>query len=55
MNINYFMTEAIKEAKLAINNNEVPIGGLLVDSKTNEVIDRTYNKVNQYVIFIINF
>ena len=34
MNINYFMNEAIKEAKLAFNNNEVPVGGVLIDNKT---------------------
>ena len=47
MNINYFMNEAIKEAKLAFDNNEVPVGGLIVDSKTNEIIERSYNKVNK--------
>ena len=31
MNINYFMNEAIKEANYAFNNNEVPIGGVLID------------------------
>ena len=46
MNINYFMNEAIKEAKLAFDNNEVPIGGVLVDNKTNEIIERSYNKIN---------
>ncbi len=46
MNINYFMNEAIKEAKLAFDSNEVPIGGILVDSKTNEIIERSYNKIN---------
>ena len=46
MNINYFMNEAIKEAKLAFENNEVPVGGVLVDNKTNEIIERSYNKIN---------
>ena len=46
MNINYFMNEAIKEARLAFNNNEVPVGGLIVDNKTNEIIERSYNKIN---------
>ena len=46
MNINYFMNEAIKEAKLAFNNNEVPVGGVLIDNKTNEIIERSYNKIN---------
>ena len=46
MNINYFMNEAIKEAKFAFNNFEVPVGGILVDSKSNIIIERSYNKVN---------
>ena len=47
MNINYFMNEAIKEAHYALNNNEVPVGGILVDIKTKEVIYKSYNKVNK--------
>ena len=47
MNINYFMREAIKEANNAFNNNEVPVGGILVDNKTNEIIYRSHNKVNK--------
>ena len=47
MNINYFMNEAIKEAKYAYDKNEVPVGGILVDKRTNEIIMRSYNKVNK--------
>ena len=47
MNISYFMKEAIKEANNAFNSNEVPVGGILVDSKTNEIICRSHNKVNK--------
>ncbi len=47
MNINYFMKEAIKEANNALNNNEVPIGGVLVDNNTNEIICRGHNQVNK--------
>ena len=47
MNINYFMNEAIKEANYAFNNNEVPIGGVLIDRKTKKIIHRSYNKVNK--------
>ncbi len=47
MNINYFMKEAIKEAEYAFNNNEVPVGGILVNKKTKEIISRSYNKVNK--------
>ena len=47
MNINYFMNEAIKQAKIAFDNNEVPVGGILVDNKTNEIIEKSYNKINK--------
>ena len=47
MNINYFMMEAIKEANYALNNSEVPVGGVLVDIKSNEIIYRSHNKVNK--------
>ena len=47
MNINYFMNEAIKEANCAFNSNEVPVGGVLVDIKTNAIIYRSHNKVNK--------
>ena len=36
MNINYFMSEAIKEAKFAFDNDEVPVGGILVDNNTTK-------------------
>tara|TARA_Y100001970_G_scaffold294022_1_gene445947 strand:- start:9716 stop:10147 length:432 start_codon:yes stop_codon:yes gene_type:complete len=41
------MKEAIKEANNALNNNEVPIGGVLVDNNTNEIICRGHNQVNK--------
>ena len=48
MNINYFMNEAIKEANIAFINNEVPVGAILVDNKTNEIIYRSHNQINKY-------
>tara|TARA_Y100000996_G_scaffold144013_1_gene110691 strand:+ start:375 stop:827 length:453 start_codon:yes stop_codon:yes gene_type:complete len=47
MNIDYFMNEAIKQAKIAYENKEVPVGGILVDKNTNEIIAKSYNKVNK--------
>ena len=47
MNINYFMNEAINQAKLAYEKDEVPVGGLLVDLVTNEIIAKSFNKVNK--------
>ena len=47
MNIDFFMSEAINQAKLAYFNNEVPIGGVLVDNLTNKVISRCHNQINE--------
>ena len=47
MNINYFMNEAINQAKLAYEKDEVPVGGILVDVVTNEIIEKSFNKVNK--------
>ena len=46
MNINYFMSEAIVEARKAYIHNEVPVGGLIVDNTTKSIIVRGYNKMN---------
>jgi tRNA(Arg) A34 adenosine deaminase TadA len=40
------MNEAIKEANYAFNNNEVPVGGLLVDIKTKEIIYKVNKEKN---------
>tara|TARA_B100001540_G_scaffold254141_1_gene230967 strand:- start:74 stop:526 length:453 start_codon:yes stop_codon:yes gene_type:complete len=47
MNIDYFMNEAINQAKNALDNQEVPVGGVLVDINTNEIISKSYNRVNK--------
>ncbi len=47
MNIDYFMKEAIIEAKKAFNQNEVPVGGLIVENTANSIIARTHNKINK--------
>ena len=47
MNINYFMNEAINQAKLAYKKDEVPVGGILVDVITNEIIAKSFNKVKK--------
>ena len=47
MNIDYFMKEAINQAKNAFDNQELPVGGLLVDINTNEVIAKSHNRVNK--------
>ena len=47
MNIDYFMNEAINQAKLAFNDDEVPVGGILVDNSSNQIIERSHNKINK--------
>ena len=47
MNIDYFMNEAINQARNAFDNQEVPVGGILVDINTYEIIEKSYNRVNK--------
>jgi tRNA(adenine34) deaminase len=41
------MNEAIYQAKLAFEKDEVPVGGILVDIVTNEIIAKSFNRVNE--------
>ena len=47
MNVDYFMNEALLEAKKAFISNEIPIGAVIVDNISNEIISRNYNQVNK--------
>ncbi len=47
MNIEYFMRQAFNEAKCAFEINEVPVGGVLVDNNTAEIIVKSHNKINK--------
>tara|TARA_B100000575_G_scaffold294208_1_gene308680 strand:+ start:1723 stop:2172 length:450 start_codon:yes stop_codon:yes gene_type:complete len=47
MNVDFFMQEAIIEAKKAYDLNEVPVGGVLVDNKYNQIVSRSHNTVNK--------
>lgn len=38
-----FMREALKEAKLAFDKDEVPVGALVVDNNSGEIIARAHN------------
>lgn len=40
---NKFMLLAIEEAKKAFSNDEVPVGAVIVDSKSGEVISQKHN------------
>ena len=45
MNINYFMSLAIKEAKNGYLLDEVPVGAILIDNLTNLVISSAHNEI----------
>ena len=47
MNVDYFMNEALLEAKKAFTSNEIPIGAVIVDNTSNEIISRNYNQMNK--------
>jgi len=48
MNVDYFMNEAIKEAKKALSYEEVPVGAVIVDNRTEKIINRNYNQMNKF-------
>ena len=48
MNVDYFMNEAIKEAKKALSCEEVPVGAVIVDNQTEKIINRNYNQMNKF-------
>ena len=47
MNVNFFMQEAIIEANKALNLNEFPVGGILVDDISGKIVARNHNTVNK--------
>ncbi|SVC35778.1 uncharacterized protein METZ01_LOCUS288632 [marine metagenome] len=46
MNINFFMDKALEQANKALLANEIPIGAVLVDNSTNEIIASSHNLIN---------
>ncbi len=44
---NQFMQLAVEMAKLAFSKNEVPVGAIIIDPKTNEVISQNHNLVEK--------
>ncbi len=44
---NFFMEEALKQAQLALDNNEIPVGAVIVNRVSNKVIAKTHNIVEQ--------
>tara|TARA_B100000674_G_C37656076_1_gene830211 strand:+ start:85 stop:537 length:453 start_codon:yes stop_codon:yes gene_type:complete len=47
MNVDYFMQQAIIEAKKAFHLKEFPVGGVLVDNISNKIVARSHNTVNK--------
>ncbi len=45
MNINYYMNLAIKEAKKAYLQDEVPVGAILIDNLSNSIISSSQNEI----------
>lgn len=43
MNFKSFMNEAIQEAKKAFEQDEVPVGAIVIDNKTNKIIGKGFN------------
>ena len=46
MNINFFMKKAIDQALKGLKAGEVPIGGILIDNKSQNIIAEAYNRIN---------
>ena len=43
MDINYYIELALQQAKKAFDLDEVPVGSVLVDNKTNKIISASHN------------
>jgi tRNA(adenine34) deaminase len=41
----HYMLEAIALAEIAIERDEVPVGAVIVDSRNNQIISRSFNQV----------
>ena len=41
---NSFMTNALQQAKIAFDLDEVPVGAVIVDGQTNQIIAQSYNQ-----------
>ena len=46
MNIKFFMNKAISEANKAFSTDEVPVGAVLVDNKSQQIITSACNSIN---------
>jgi tRNA(adenine34) deaminase len=46
MNINFFMDKAIEQANKALLVNEIPVGAVLVDNNSHQIISSGHNLIN---------
>lgn len=46
-NINFFMQEALKQAELALAAGEIPVGAVIVNSTSQEIIAKSHNMVEK--------
>ena len=46
MNINFFMDKAIDQAHRALLVNEIPVGAVLVDNNTQNIVASSHNLIN---------
>lgn len=44
---NFFMREALKQAEIAFNKNEVPVGVVIVDRENQKIISKSYNSTEE--------
>ena len=44
---NFFMEEALKQAKLAFDEDEVPVGAIIIDRLSQKIITKSHNIVEQ--------
>ena len=51
--MNKYMLEAIKQAKIAQNKGNIPVGAVIV--MNNKIISKAYNKKNLKNIYLITF
>ncbi len=48
MNVDYFMKEALIEARKAMALKEIPVGAILVNNINNEIVSRQHNQINKF-------
>ena len=50
---NFFMEQALKQAKIAFDKNEVPVGAVIVDRLNQKIIASTHNNTEEKITLFI--